>query len=83
MKKVIADKRLFWFLRDGAQLNLSEPAILDMYVQQVVTHGRTQDIKSLFELVSLKQLQAVLSRIGRFIPREVRAFWEDFVADNK
>jgi hypothetical protein len=83
MKKVVADKRLFWFLKDGVQLNLSDPAIMDMYVQQVITYGGEQQIKSLFKTVSLRQLQAALKRIGRFIPKEVRNFWEDFIADNK
>ena len=83
MKKIVADKRLFWFLKDRAQLDLGKPAILDMYVQQVITHGGAQDIKALFKKVGLKDLQAALKRIGRFVSAEIRNFWEDFFADNK
>ena len=45
--KVNADKRLFWFLKDNTELDLDSPAILDMYVQQVLMYGKAQDIKSL------------------------------------
>ncbi len=37
--RVAADPRLFWFLKEGSSLDLSDPAALDLYVQQVLTHG--------------------------------------------
>lgn len=81
--KVIPDKRLFWFLKEGIDLDLSEPSVLDMYVQQVITRGRTEDIKVLLRLLNIEQLQTVLERVGRFIPDEIRMFWEEFIGDNK
>jgi len=82
-KEVLADKRLFWFLKEGTNLNLSEPWVLDMFVQQTITRGRTEDIKALLKLLTIEELERVLDSIGRFVPEEVRMFWEDFIEDNK
>lgn len=81
--KITANKRLFWFLKEGISLDLSEPSVLDMYVQQIITRGRTEDIKALLKLLKIEELQAVLKRIGRFIPQDVKMFWEDFIKDDK
>ncbi|MEW6680851.1 MAG: hypothetical protein AB1297_07555 [bacterium] len=81
--RIIANKRLFWFLKEGTNLDLSQPSVLDMYVQQTITRGRTEDIKELLNLLNLKELQTVLERIKHFIPEEVRRFWEDFIKDDK
>ncbi|MEW6618905.1 MAG: hypothetical protein AB1422_06100 [bacterium] len=81
--KIIADKRLFWFLKEGTNFDLSQPSVLDMYVQQIITRGRTEDIKELLKLLNLKELQTVLERIKHFITDEVRRFWEDFIKDDK
>ena len=81
--KITSDKRLFWFLKEGIDLDLSDPSVLDMYVQQTITRGRTEDIKVLLKLLNIKQLQTVLERVGHFIPDGVRIFWEDFIGDNK
>lgn len=76
---VVPEKRLFWFLKEGITLDLDEPSMLDMYVQQVLTHGRTEDIKVLLKRLDLKQLKESLERVNPFLPDEVREFWEDFV----
>jgi len=83
MKEIVPDKRLFWFLKEGIQLNLREPSVLDMYFQQVISRGKTEDIRVLLKTVKLKQIKDTLRRIRRFIPAEVRRFWEDLIADNK
>ncbi len=57
--KVSADKRLFWFLKDNTELDLDSPAILDMYVQQVLMYGKAQDIKSLFKKLDLLNLKVI------------------------
>lgn len=54
--KVTPDKRLFWFLRPDIELDLSNPPIREMYIQQVITAGRTEDIKKLFKLSLLNSL---------------------------
>lgn len=83
MAKIDPDKRLFWFLKEGIRLNLSEPSVLDMYVQQVISRGSAKDIRVLLKTLKLRQIKDALMRIKRFIPAEVRRFWEDFIADNK
>ncbi len=78
--KISADKKLFWYLKDNIQLDLSNSSQLDMYVQQAVTCGKSDDIRRLFKIVDLKQLQTCLSRLKHFLPWEVEKFWEDFFA---
>lgn len=81
--KVTADNRLFWFLKKDFTLDLTDPSILDMYVQQVFSHGMTEDIKNLLKNIDLKQLSEVFLRIKRFLPFEVKMFWEDFIGSYK
>lgn len=76
--KIFPDKRLFWFLKDGVELNLEDRAILDMYVQQVITQGRTEDIKRLLMLIELEKLKESINRLRGFLPKEVEKFWEDY-----
>lgn len=82
-KKIIAKTHLFWFLKEKTQLDLTEPSVRDMYVQQVITRGRTRDIRSLLKTVSLRELKESLQRLRRFIPREIREFWEDYIGSSK
>ena len=81
--KIIAEKRLFWFLKDKVKLDLSDPAVLDIYIQQVMTYGRAKDIKTLFSRVGLAQFKNAFRRVSRFLPFEVRKFWEDAIGDNQ
>lgn len=80
--EIIANKRLFWFLKEGARLNLDDAATLDMYVQQVVTRGHTQDVKALLNTVPAESLSGSIRRLGRFLPKEVRLFWEDLLGNH-
>jgi len=48
--EIIADKELFWFLKDGVSIGLSNKAFRNMYIQQVLSRGKTSDIKQLFKL---------------------------------
>jgi len=77
---VVPPQRLFWFLRDGVRLDLAEPAMADLYVQQIVTHGSAHDVKQLLVTVDRAQLRESLGRLQRFLPTEVRSFWEDAFA---
>lgn len=74
-----ANKKLFWFFKDNVSLDLSQPAILEMYVQQVLSHGRTEDVKSLLSTIKFEQFKQVFLKIKRFLGWEVRKFWEDFI----
>ena len=77
---IIPDKRLFWFLKDGVRLNLNEPYELQMYIQQVLTYGRTDDIKGLLKDVDSVRFKRGFLMIRRFLPNEVGMFWEDVIA---
>jgi len=76
---ILADKKLFWFLKDNIFLDLSKTADLEMYMQQVLSKGRLEDVKALLTVVDSKRFKQVFSRMKRFLPREVQAFWEDFI----
>ncbi len=76
-------QRLFWFLRAGAQQDLSNPGVLEAYVQQILTHGQTEDIRRLLKEIPANRLQAVFDKIHGFLPAEVRSFWERFFGNPK
>jgi len=79
--KTVVEKRLFWFLKEGTQLDLSEKLHLDMYIQQILTRGRTSDVKTLIKLVHPSGFMESFSRIKNFLPREVKRFWEEKCGD--
>ena len=81
--KINPSKRLFWFFKDGTELDLSQTASLEMYVQQVISHGRAEDIKFLLKNVKIEQLKRVFLNIKQFLSWEVRSFWEDFFATDQ
>ena len=76
---ILPDKTLFWFLKDNVSLNLSTPADLELYVQQVLMKGRWKDVKMLLSKIEFDQFKKVFLKIKRYCPKEVRAFWEDFI----
>ena len=51
--KTLVEKRLFWFLKEGTELDISNKTHLDMYVQQTLPRGKTWDIKKLLKTVAL------------------------------
>jgi len=79
--KIRAEKRLFWFLKEGAELDLSNKAHMDMYVQQILSKGRSSDIKRLIHTIKPSDFVESFGRIKNFLPEEVRSFWEDWVGD--
>ena len=80
-KKIQPDKRLFWFLKDNYELDLSDQVVLDMYIQQLITHGNAEDIKTLFKNISLIEFKRTFLRLKNFIPGEVRNFWEHAIGN--
>ncbi len=80
--RIVAEKRLFWFLKDKARIDLSDPGVLEMYIQQIITHGRAKDIKALFSRLGLAQFKNAFRKISRFLPFEVIKFWEDAIGNN-
>lgn len=79
----LSQKKLFWFLKEHTEFNLSDPRQLDMYIQQIITHGNIDDIRTLLNEVDFSQFKASIKRLTPFIPFEVRKFWEHFIGNNK
>ena len=73
-------QKLFWFLKKDRKLDLFDPSSLEMYIQQVISHGTMGDIKSLLVQVNANQFKQAFSGIKGFLSWEVRSFWEDFFA---
>jgi hypothetical protein len=55
------------------QVDLSDPFQQRWYIQQVLTHGRTEDIRTL----NLDQIAAILDEIT--LPEDVRSLWQRFL----
>jgi hypothetical protein len=55
------------------QIDLSDPFQRRWYIQQVLTHGRAEDIRTL----KLEEIAAVLDEI--VLPEDVRDLWERFL----
>jgi NurA-like 5'-3' nuclease len=79
--KVSAKTRLFWFLKDSYELNLNNPSIVDMYVQQVLTRGKADDVRKLFKKLEPEVFKKSFERIKKYLPKETRMFWEDGLGD--
>jgi len=80
--KTVIEKRLFWFLKERTELDLSDKALLDMYIQQVLTRGKTSDIKKLFSMIAPSVFYDSFTSIKNFLPKEVRKFWEEDIGDS-
>ncbi|MGQ9647645.1 MAG: hypothetical protein ACUVWO_14055 [Thermodesulfobacteriota bacterium] len=76
-----AEKRLFWFLKEGAELDLSNRTHLDLYIKQTLSKGKTSDIKRLLRIVKLSDFVESFGRIKNFLPKEVKAFWEEWLGN--
>ena len=55
------------------QINLSDPFQRRWYIQQVLTHGRAEDIRTL----NLDEIAAILDEI--ILPEDVRSLWQRFL----
>jgi hypothetical protein len=55
------------------QIDLSDPFQHRWYIQQVLTHGRAEDICAL----NLREIAAVLDEI--ILPEDVRNLWQRFL----
>ena len=55
------------------QVDLSDPFQRRWYLQQVLTHGRAEDIRSLH----LDEVEAALESLN--LPEDVRSLWQRFL----
>ncbi len=74
--KTAIDKRLFWYLKDKVEFDLENPSHVDMYVQQVLSYGRANDVKKMIKMISFETFEKSFLRIKNFLPKEVKRFWE-------
>ena len=81
--KTDASSRLFWFLKEGTAFDFSRKAEVDMAVQQTLLRGKISDIERLLKAVPLADFTASFHRVERFLPREVRRFWEEALGDSE
>lgn len=79
--KLQVDQRLFWFLKEDAVLDLDKPSDVDLYVQQVLSRGRSGDVTHLLKSVPAQTLRQSFQRVRPFLPGDVRNFWDDFLRD--
>jgi hypothetical protein len=55
------------------QIDLSDPFQRRWYIQQVLTHGRMEDIRTL----DLDEVEAVLDEL--ILPENVRSLWQEYL----
>lgn len=79
--KTVLEKRLFWFLKEGTELDVSNKGHLDMLIQQTLSRGKTSDIKKLLEIVPPSDFIESFNHVKRFLSKEVRRFWEECLGD--
>jgi len=80
--KISPDKKLFWFLKEDITLDLSNRSDIDLYIQQILTKGRSKDIKKIFNYINFTVFKKSFVRLKHFLPWEIRKFWEDAIEDN-
>jgi len=79
--EIIAQKNLFWFLKEGTRFDLSKKDHRDMYIQQVLSRGKTADVRELFRIIEASDFQESFGRIRSFLPKEVKRLWEEWLGD--
>ncbi len=70
--------KLFWFAPSNTHWDLSNPAMLRTVSQQVLTHGRLEDVQTLLRQLSRQQFQGIFKKIKRYLPKNVQTFWEAY-----
>jgi hypothetical protein len=78
-RKIKVNTRLFWYLKPDTVIDLDNPTMLDMYVKQIITHGRAEDIKEMLDNIGYRRFIDSFERIKHFIPKNVKDFWEETI----
>jgi hypothetical protein len=79
--KIVPDPNLFWNLKEGVTFDPDNPSDLDMYMQQVLARGNSQDVRTLIKTIDRARFQKGFERIKNFLAPEVRSFWEGYFGD--
>lgn len=78
MKILRTNPILFWYFRDGAELDLNEPWARLVYVKEVLSKGREWDIKELFGLIREDEFKKIFQEIKRHLPKKIKNLWEGY-----
>ena len=78
---IVAQKKLFWFLKEGTRFDFSKKDHRDMYIQQVLSRGKIADVQELFRIIEVADFQESFARIRKFLPKEVKRLWEEWLGD--
>ncbi len=79
--KITANKNLFWFLKEGVELDLSNQKDLDLYIEQTLTKGKTSDVRTMLKTVGFLNFAKSMAHIKHFLPKEVQSFWEETIGN--
>jgi len=74
-------KKLFWFLKEGTKLDLSNKTHVGMYIQQIFSRGKSSDVNKLLKEIKPLEFSESFARIKNFLPKEVKMFWEEWGGD--
>ena len=72
------NQNLFWFAPPHVRLDLSNPSMLRTVAQQVLTHGRMEDVRALLRELPRDRFRSVFEQMKMFLPKAVRIFWEEY-----
>lgn len=79
---ITPDRHLFWFVKEDKKLDLNDPSELDMYIQQVITRGGTEDVRVMLRYVDFERLVKSMKRIENFLPDGVGDFWKNYINES-
>ena len=68
-------------MKEGIEIDLNDNYQRDMYIQQVLSRGKFEDIRQLLKIISHEKFLDSFHRINKFLPKEVRKFWEEGLGD--
>lgn len=75
-------QRLFWFMKPDTHWDFNNPGMVRTYVQQILTHGRWEDVRLLLRQLSHHQFHETFIKLKPFLPGRVSLFWEAFFASH-
>jgi len=69
--RVKPKRHIVWF--HDREIDLSDPAQVRRYYEQVLTHGRAEDVREL-DISAIRQYLPAMN-----LPRPIRHLWEDYL----
>jgi hypothetical protein len=67
----------FYIVWSTDQVDLSDPFQRRWYIQQVLTHGRMEDVRTL----DLDEIETLLDELS--LPEDVRSLWQVFLENRR